>query len=66
MKKVFGQTVERYFYENEGERTKHVEEMKEKGWQVSSQEKEFVGNLFLDDVDDCRLYKWFAEFYKGN
>jgi len=38
--------------------------MKEKGWRVGFQKKEFVGNLYSDDVDDCKLYKWFAEFYR--
>jgi hypothetical protein len=66
MKKVFSQTVERYFYENEKERIKHVEEMKAKGWEVSSQEKKFVGDLYLDDIEDEKNYRWFAEFYKKN
>jgi hypothetical protein len=65
MKKVFSQTTERYFYDDEKERIKHVEEMRQNGW-VSSEDKRFIANLYLDDVDDDKNYRWFAEFYKNN
>lgn len=66
MIKAFSQTTERYFYDNEEERLKHVEEMKKKGWQVGSQDRKFIGNLYLDDTEDEQNYKWFSFFYKLN
>lgn len=66
MKKVFSQTTEKYFYNDEKERIKHVEKMRQNGWRVSSEDKRFIANLYLDDVDDDKNYRWFAEFYKNN
>lgn len=64
MRKIFSQTIERYYYESEEERLKHVEEMKKKGWQVGSQGHKFIGDLYLDDTEDEKNYRWFGEFYK--
>jgi hypothetical protein len=64
MKQLSHEEIERYTYDSEEERIKHVYKMVQDGWSDSGRVKEFTGRLMIDDVKDEKNYVWFAEFYK--
>lgn len=62
MKKISAKMIEKYYYDSDTERIKHVEEMQRLGWEAHSKIRKFIGDINVDDVTDENNYMWYAEF----
>ncbi|MES9681865.1 hypothetical protein ABWK22_02870 [Gottfriedia acidiceleris] len=60
MERISKTVIEKFKYDSEEERTSHVKEMEDQGYECSGQRRKSDDSL----LDDNRKFYWYGEFMK--